>query len=119
MKSRNVQLVKGFAIVATVIAILFLPLSLRAQEVRGKITGQVVDPNKAAVPGAAVKVTDVARGTVTALTTNSDGIFQAPYLLSGTYQVVVEMTGFKKYIQDGVLLQISETRELTIVLEVG
>src|SRR5450432_3118630 len=114
MKSRTANVVKGFAIMASVIAILFLPVTLRAQEVRGKITGQVVDPNKAAVPGATVKVTDVARGATVNLTTNADGIFQAPYLLSGNYQIVVEMSGFKKYIQDGVVLQISENRELTI-----
>lgn len=119
MKPRTANLLKGFTIMASVIAILSLPVTLRAQEVRGKITGQVVDPNKAAVPGAAVKITDVARGTITTLTTNDDGIFQAPYLLSGNYQVEIEMAGFKKYIQDGVLLQIAETRELTIVLEVG
>jgi len=119
MKPRITNVAKGFAIMASVIAVLFLPVTLRAQEVRGKITGQVVDPNKAAVPGATVKITDVARGTVTTLTTNSDGIFQAPYLLSGNYQIVIEVAGFKKYIQDGVVLQISENRELTIALEVG
>jgi len=99
--------------------VFFGPVSLRAQEVRGKISGRVLDPNGAAVPGASVKVTDIARGTVVSLTTNEDGIFQAPYLLSGTYRVVVEVTGFKKFIQDGVLLQINETRELDIPLEVG
>ena len=119
MKSRTSNVVKGFAILAFVMTILSLPVTLRAQEVRGKLSGQVLDANKAAVPGAAVKITDVARGTVTNVTTNADGIFQAPYLLSGTYQIMVEVTGFKKYIQDQVVLQISESRELTIVLEVG
>src|SRR6185436_10608199 len=88
----------------------FCPVSLRAQEVRGKITGRVLDATKAAIPGASVKVTDVARGTTVSLTTNEEGLFQANYLLSGTYQVVVENMGFKKYIQDGVLLQINENR---------
>jgi len=99
--------------------VLFVPMSLRAQEVRGKISGRVVDPNKAAIPGASVKITDTKRASTVTLTTNDDGLFQAPYLLSSTYQVVVEATGFKKYIQDGVLVQINETRELAISLEVG
>ena len=102
-----------------VLIVLFVPVSLRAQEVRGKITGRVLDPGKAAIPGASVKVTDVARGTTVSLTTNDDGLFQANYLLSGTYQVVVEMAGFKKFIQDSVLLQINENRDLVIELEVG
>jgi hypothetical protein len=98
---------------------IFSPVSLRAQEVRGKITGRVLDPTKAAIPGASVRVLDVARGTTVSLTTNDEGLFQANYLLSGTYQVVVETSGFKKYIQDGVVLQINENRDLAIVLEVG
>ena len=101
------------------LAVCLLPATVRAQEARGKITGTVTDPNKAAVPGASVKVTDIARGTTVTLSTNDQGVFQAPLLLSGTYQVVVETTGFKKYVQAGVVLQINETRDLNIVLEVG
>lgn len=101
------------------LTILFIPVSLQAQETRGRINGKVLDPNKAAVPGATVKVTDVSRATTVTLTTNGDGFFQANYLLSSTYQVVVEVAGFKKYVQDGVLLQINETRDLDINLEVG
>ncbi|MGH9883088.1 MAG: TonB-dependent receptor domain-containing protein [Pyrinomonadaceae bacterium] len=119
MKSRFTQNTQLHCAIIFALMALFVPMSLRAQEVRGKITGKVVDPNKAAVPGAQVKVTDVARNTTVTLSTNDDGLFQANYLLSGTYQVVVEVAGFKKYIQDGVILQINENRELDISLEVG
>src|SRR5919197_1592502 len=107
------------AALLSVLLTLSLQTPTSAQESRGKITGTVSDPNKAAVPGATVKVTDAARGTTDTLTTNDEGFFQAPYLLPGTYQVVVESAGFKKYIQDGVVLQINETRDLPIALEVG
>jgi hypothetical protein len=96
-----------------------IPASLQAQEVRGRITGRVSDTTKAAIAGATVTVTDVARGTAVSSMTSSEGLFQVNYLLPGTYQVSVELTGFKKHIQDKVLLQISETRDLPIVLEVG
>src|SRR5262245_52973664 len=101
------------------LALCLFPAASNAQEARGKITGSVMDPNKAAVPGASVKITNLARGTTVTLTTNDQGIFQAPYLLSGNYQVVVENAGFKKYVQTDVVLQIDETRDLTITLEVG
>ena len=119
MKPRISKVAQLFAMVVSMLVVLFLPVSLSAQEARGKISGRVVDPNKAAIPGASVKITDVSRATTVTLNTNDDGLFQAPYLLSSTYQVVVEATGFKKYIQDGVLVQINETRELTISLDVG
>src|SRR5882762_3285317 len=98
---------------------LLVPVSLHAQELRGKITGRVLDQNKAAVPGATVKITDPARNTTVTLTTNAAGLFEAPYLLPGVYQVVVDAAGFKKSIQDKVEVQINQTRTLELSVEVG
>ena len=105
--------------VAFLLVAFVLPASLHAQETRGRILGRVADATKSAIPGASVTVTDVARGAMTVATTNDQGLFQVNYLLPGTYRVVVEISGFKKYTQDGVQVQIAQTRELTIVLEVG
>jgi hypothetical protein len=105
--------------VALGLTLLLLGASLVAQESRGRIAGRVSDTTRAPVPGATVTITDAARGTTTSLTTNSEGLFQATYLLPGTYQVTVEVAGFKKHVQDRVLLQMNETRDLAIVLEVG
>jgi hypothetical protein len=108
-----------YCAVVLLLTVLFLAVSLQAQETRGRMTGRVTDTTKAPIPGASVKVTDVARGATVTSTTNAEGLFQVNYLLPGTYQVVVEFAGFKKHIQDNVLLQISETRDLAVVLEVG
>jgi len=105
--------------VALLLTFLFLAVSLDAQETRGRIAGRVSDTTRAPIPGAAVTVADATRGTTASATTNSEGLFQVTYLLPGTYQVTVEVTGFKKHVQDNVLLQMNETRDLAIVLEVG
>src|SRR4029453_12935138 len=105
--------------VACLLMGLVFPASLHAQETRGRISGRVTDTSKATVPGASVTVTDVARGATASATTNEQGLFQFNYLLPGTYTVRVELQGFKKVVQDNVVLQISETRDLAIVLEVG
>ena len=118
MKRRS-SMIGSLALLLTLGAIIFLPQTLSAQETRAKLTGRVMDSNQAAVAGAEVTVTDASRGTKVTLKTNADGLFQAPYLLSGTYRVVVEVSGFKKLIQDNVTLQINETRDLALVLEVG
>jgi hypothetical protein len=102
-----------------VFAALLIPMSASSQELRGKISGRVIDSNGAAVPNASVKVTNVARAETTTLTTNADGLFDAPYLLPGNYQVLVEASGFKKSLQDQVAVAINETRTLTITLDVG
>ena len=119
MKPRTTTVIRGLAIMASIVAVLFLPVTLHAQELRGKIKGRVLDQNKAAVPGATVQVTDTSRNATVTLTTNGEGLFEAPYLLPGNYQVVVEIAGFKKSIQDKVQVQINETRDLEIALEVG
>ncbi len=103
-------MVAGFILMATVAT---------AQETRGRIAGRVADSTKAPISGASVTVTDVSRGTTSSFTTSTEGLFQINYLLPGTYQVTVEITGFKKHIQDNVLVQMNETRDLAIVLEVG
>ena len=116
-KRTRASFVRG-AVVFSLMA-LVLSASLYAQDTRGRITGRVTDSTKATVPGATVTVTDVARGTTASTTTNERGLFQVNYLVPGTYRVEVELTGFRKYIQDNVPLQISQTLDLTIALELG
>ncbi len=109
---------------AIVIALsMILPLmpvrSLAGQETRGTITGKVMDATQAVIPGAVVKVANLAMGTSVSLTTNDSGLFVAPYLGSGAYQVIVEVKGFKKYVRDNVVVRIGETLDLPVMLETG
>src|SRR5947207_7715488 len=90
---KSMRIVAGLVLLAS---ISLLSSSLHAQELRGKITGRVMDPNGAAVAGATVRVTDVASSNTTTFTSNADGLFDAPYRLPGTYPVVVEASGFKQ-----------------------
>jgi hypothetical protein len=99
--------------------VLLAPASASAQEARGTITGKVRDASDAVMPGAPVRITDVARGTTVSVTTNDAGLYQAPYLLPGTYQIVVEVNGFKKYVRGGVVLRIGDTLDIPVQLEIG
>ena len=95
------------------------PNSVLAQESRGTITGTVTDSAKAVIQGASVKVTNVAMGTTVSIATNDSGLYRAPYLIPGTYQVAVEAVGFKKYLRDGVNIRINDTIEINVTLELG
>ena len=99
--------------------VFLLPHSANAQESRGTIKGTVMDSSKAAVPGATVKITNVAMGTTVTVPTNSAGVFQAPFLIPGTYQVEVTNQGFKKYVRDNVVLRVNDLLELEVELEIG
>src|SRR5262245_56217231 len=93
--------------------------TLSAQEARGTITGKITETTQAVVPGASVKVTNVAMGTTVTVETNDAGIYQAPYLIPGTYRITVEVKGFKKYIRDGILLWVNDNIEIDVALELG
>jgi hypothetical protein len=90
-----------------------------AQESRGTITGTVVDASKAVVPGATVTITNVDMGTNTTVVTNDVGYFQAPYLISGTYRITVELAGFKKLVREGVVVRVDDRLQIELPLELG
>src|ERR1051325_4650224 len=95
------------------------PVRAFGQEARGTITGKVTDATQGTVPGASVKVTNVAMGTNTSITTNESGLFVAPYLVPGIYQITVEFKGFKRYVRNNVALRIGETLDIPVALETG
>ena len=72
-------------------------LALVAQSVTGNISGTVTDSTNSPLSGATVTVTNADQGTV-AWTgkTNDSGIYRAPSLPVGRYNVAFEAPGFKK-----------------------
>jgi hypothetical protein len=75
--------------------LLLMPLALNAQS--QNIGGTVVDPTGAIVPGATVKITDAAKGTIARETSTDDaGRFLAISIEPGKYLVSIEKVGFKK-----------------------
>jgi hypothetical protein len=119
MNPSTTRAMQLFAPVVFLAIVMWSTGSVNAQETRGTITGKVRDAGQAVVPGAAVDVTNVAMNTTVSVATNDAGFFRVPYLIPGTYQLVVKMTGFKKYVRDGIPLRIGDTLELDVQLEVG
>ncbi len=83
------------------------------------ISGTVKDASGAALAGA--KVTAVNTGTHIEQTqnTNSQGYFSFPNLPIGTYDVVVQQSGFKEYRQTGIVLNVNDTDVVDAMLQVG
>jgi hypothetical protein len=102
---------------ALALAIL-LPLAASAQDTRGKILGTVQD-SQGVVPRAAVKITKVDTRTTIELVTNDQGYFEAPLLQPGTYDITVEMAGFKSATRTGVQIAVAQQVSLSFTLEVG
>src|SRR5262245_23866995 len=119
MRSRKTKAFQVCVLVTSLISAIFTIVAFGGQETRGTITGKVVDANKGVVPSASVKITNIAMGTSLSVATNDSGSYVAPYLVPGSYQIVVEVTGFKKYVRSNVEVRIGETLDVPIVLETG
>ncbi len=90
-----------------------------SQDTRGTILGKITDPSGAVVPGAQVVVTNPAMGTRATLATNADGMYVAPLLPPGMYQIEVTSQGFKKAVRSGVEIRVADRLDISIALEIG
>src|ERR1035437_2448738 len=85
----------------------------------GMVVGTVRDSSGAAVPGAAVKVTNTATNISQTIQTESNGQYVAPLLKVGTYSVTVEKTGFRRFAQTGIKVDIQARVDIDVTLQVG
>ncbi len=96
-----------------------LSAAVGAQDFRATITGRILDPSGAVVPGLTVQIRNVNTNEVISAVTDSRGTYTVPSLLPGAYSVGVETQGFKKFLREGLVLQVSQVARVDIALEVG
>jgi hypothetical protein len=93
--------------------------AMPAQNSYGRLTGRVTDPQGAVAAGAQVSLRQVETNIGVQGATNSDGLYDFPNLLPGTYQVNVSLQGFKKYSRSGLTVRVGDVLDVDIALEVG
>src|SRR5256712_10671215 len=105
---------------ASVLAfILVVTSGVLAQGQSSAVQGHVIDESGAALPGVVVVVTHQGSGVFRQVVSNADGSYFVTNLVPGTYRITAELTGFRKYEQPNILLQIGNTVTLDISLAVG
>lgn len=87
--------------------------------INGTIEGTVKDEQGSVLPGVTVTVTNIDTGDTRSVITNESGLYRAPLLSLGTYRVVAELQGFKKFEQTGVSLRAGQTAVIDVPLSVG
>ena len=90
-----------------------------AQTDRGTITGTVADSSNAVIPGASVTATNSQTTSKYETVSTETGNYTLTQLPVGTYDLTVELPGFKKYIRQGVTVLSSTTVRIDVPLEVG
>jgi len=108
----------GIAAFALILCLSCAPLL--AQVTSGTISGTVKDATGAVVPGASVTISNPANGLVRTVMSSDSGEFVAPSLLPGTYNITVEMKGFKKLDSKGFVLSAAAKLDAgDLVLAIG
>jgi hypothetical protein len=93
--------------------------SLPAQDFRSTLTGLITDPSGAAVANAKVTVTQTETNARSETLSGPAGTYTTPFLAPGTYEVVVEATGFKRFVRTGIVLGANERIGVDAVLALG
>src|SRR5712692_9012078 len=90
-----------------------------AQSTTGTISGTVTDPSGAAIPSAKVTATEVATNISRSAQPAPDGSYSILFLPVGTYRLEVNATGFKKFEQTGIVLEVNRNARVDAALQLG
>ena len=102
-----------------IISYLAMTSFVLAQTATGVIRGTVQDPTGAVLVDVHVMLVDQARNQSWEQTTNEEGLFEFRALPFGNYRIELEHPGFKKGVIEDVALQVAQTENLKVTLQVG
>ena len=85
----------------------------------GSISGKVVDPTEAVIPGVPVVISNVQTGIRQTTAANSEGFYSLPALPPGQYQIEVRQAGFRPLLRSGIVLEAGKALEIDLKLELG
>ena len=89
-----------------------------AQVTTGALVGTVTDAQGQVVPGAPVTIKNVSQGTSTTVHTDDNGAYAAPFLNPGTYEITIEVQGFRKLVHPDVVIQVNSRVRVDAALDV-
>lgn len=94
-------------------------LPVLSQDVRARVQGLVTDSSQAVIAGANVLLTNEGTNVTASTTTNSSGQFLFDFVIAGNYTISVEMQGFRRFVQTGILVQSRGDVTVDARLDVG
>jgi hypothetical protein len=105
-----------FGLSMLILASLLGPQFAKAQTATGTITGTVTDPKGLAVADANVIVKNLDTDTESSFPTNAAGIYVAPYLKPGNYQVATSKSGFETVVHKNVAVHVGDRLAIDVQL---
>ena len=109
----------SLALLLVLLHVLALQPALRAQVSGGTISGTVKDVQGSVIPSAEVAITNIETGVSRPTTTNEDGLYTAPNLIPGKYEVKFTASGFKTELRTGITLTVGAEEVVDLNMQIG
>jgi hypothetical protein len=85
----------------------------------GTITGTISDPGGAVIANGSIDIRNTETGVSYTAASTATGNYTVQQLPVGTYEVSIEVPGFKKYVRSGITVAAAQVLRIDIALEVG
>jgi carboxypeptidase family protein len=113
---RGICVAIGATVLAFVFAFSFSSNANAQSLIAGDITGTVLDPTSAVVPGVTVNLKGLDTGAAQATTTNAEGTYRFTLLKPGRYEISVQAKGFARLVAN-VVVNVGQTTMADLKLE--
>jgi hypothetical protein len=117
--SAHRSLVGLLLFVLVVVVVCLMPDRAVAQNVGGSIQGTITDSSRAPVPGVTVLIRNVRTGATREMLTDGVGMYRAPVLPPGEYEVRASLRGFQTVDRRGIVLSIGQDAIIDLTLALG
>ncbi len=108
-----------FALVAFCTMAIATSSNIYGQDLSARFQGSVTDETGGRVPGAAVTLTNEQTNAAQDTVTNDVGLYVFPRVMQGVYQISAELSGFRKALVEGIIVEVRAPVTVDLVLELG
>src|SRR5947209_19892493 len=114
------ELFRALLAVCFVLAFTLFPsLAAHAQVTGAMLSGTVTDATGAVIPGVTISIKNRATGVVRSVMADEAGLYSAPNLQAGGYDVTATQPGFSTVAQSNITLTVGAQQQLNITMKVG
>ncbi|MCU1263166.1 MAG: Outer rane receptor for ferrienterochelin and colicin [Bryobacterales bacterium] len=93
--------------------------SCAAQETRASLSGTITDSSGSVVAGAQLRLVNTQTQVAFTAASNQLGQYRILFVNPGSYQLKVELAGFRSFVRDNIDLTVGEAATLDIGLQIG
>ena len=115
---RTIAAARSIAL-GVIVLLVTLAASVSAQQFSGTLRGTVLDSTGGILPGAEIAIVHIETNETHTVLADSNGSYIAPQLKPGLYRITVTMNGFKTAAINEVKVDVQQTRNVDITLQVG